>query len=162
MYVQSSPVPDLGPRGEGWVAIQLALFAAIVGCGFADVYWPHSLESFLAVLGLVLMAVGLVVLVYGTVSLGRSFTPLPRPHPGAELREHGAFRVVRHPIYGGIVLLALGWSAAVAPLALLPTALLAFLFDLKARREEAWLLERYPEYGAYLERTPHRFVPGLY
>jgi protein-S-isoprenylcysteine O-methyltransferase Ste14 len=161
MYVQSH-VPEFGPRGEGWVAIQLVLFAAIVGCGFVDVYWPHSLESFLAVLGLVLTAVGLVALVYGAVSLGRSFTPFPRRHGGAELRERGAFRIVRHPIYGGIVLVALGWSTAVAPLALVPTALLAFLFDLKARREESWLLERYPGYAAYLERTPHRFVPGLY
>jgi len=161
MYVQSH-VPELGPRGEGWVAIQLVLFAAIVGCGFVDVYWPHSLESFLAVLGLAIGVVGLIVLAFGAVSLGQSFTPLPRPHPRAELREHGAFRIVRHPIYGGIVLVALGWSVADAPLALVPTALLAFAFDLKARREEAWLVQRYPEYAAYLERTPHRFVPGLY
>ena len=161
MYVRSH-VPELGPRGEGWVVLQLVLFAAIVGCGFAHVYWPHSLESFLAVLGLVIAVAGVVVLVLGALSLGRSFTPLPRPHDRAEFRESGAFGIVRHPIYGGIVLVALGWSIADAPLALVPTALLALVFDLKARREEAWLLERYPEYAAYRERTPHRFVPGLY
>jgi protein-S-isoprenylcysteine O-methyltransferase Ste14 len=33
--------------------------------------------------------------------------------------------------------------------------------DLKARREEAWLSERYPEYAAYARHT-HRFVPGVY
>src|SRR5262245_32960163 len=103
MHVRSH-VPELGPRGEGWVAIQVVLFAAIVGCGFVDVYWPHSLESFLAVLGLVIAVAGLVVLVLGAVSLGRSFTPLPRPHPRAEFRDNGAFRIVRHPIYGGVVL----------------------------------------------------------
>jgi protein-S-isoprenylcysteine O-methyltransferase Ste14 len=43
-----------------------------------------------------------------------------------------------------------------------PTALLAVLFDLKARREEAWLIERFPEYADYRARTPRRFVPWLY
>jgi protein-S-isoprenylcysteine O-methyltransferase Ste14 len=43
-----------------------------------------------------------------------------------------------------------------------PTVLLAAVFDLKSRREEAWLLERFPEYEEYRERTPHRFVPWLY
>ena len=49
-----------------------------------------------------------------------------------------------------------------APLGLAPTALLAVLFDLKARREEAWLIERFPEYVAYRAGTPRRFVPWLY
>jgi hypothetical protein len=30
------------------------------------------------------------------------------------------------------------------------------LFDLEARREEAWLIERFPEYTAYRARTPRR------
>jgi protein-S-isoprenylcysteine O-methyltransferase Ste14 len=45
--------------------------------------------------------------------------------------------------------------------ALVLTAALALLLDLKARREEAWLLQRLPGYGAYRART-HKFVPGIY
>jgi protein-S-isoprenylcysteine O-methyltransferase Ste14 len=155
-------IPELGRRGGGWVALQSALFAAIVGCGFAGVYWPSSVEGFFVVLGLALALAGAVVLVLGVASLGSSFTPFPRPLEGAALRQHGPFRHVRHPIYGGVILLALGTSAAEAPLGLIPTALLATLFDLKARREEAWLDERYPAYADYLRRTPRRFVPFLY
>jgi protein-S-isoprenylcysteine O-methyltransferase Ste14 len=157
-----SRLPELGRRGGGWVALQILLFAAIVGCGFLDIYWPHSVESFLGALGLVVATAGVLVLVLGALSLGRSFTPFPRPHARAEFRQGGPFRIVRHPIYGGVLLLGLGWSLAEAPLALVPTALLAVLFDLKARREEAWLLERYPEYASYCARTPSRFVPRLY
>ena len=69
---------------------------------------------------------------------------------------------MRHPVYGGAILIALGWSLAEAPLGLVPTVLLALLFDLKARREEAWLIERFPEYAAYRTHTPRRFVPWLY
>jgi protein-S-isoprenylcysteine O-methyltransferase Ste14 len=155
-------IPELGPRGEGWVALQLLLFGAIVGCGFLGIYWPHSVEGFFAVLGLVVVLFGAVVLLLGLISLGSSFTPFPQPRAGAEFRGGGPFVHVRHPIYGGVLLLALGWSVAEAPLGLVPTALLAVLFDLKARREEALLDERYPEYAAYRARTPRRYVPRLY
>ena len=156
-----SRIPEFGRRGEGWVALQLFLFGAIVGCSFAGVYWPHAAESFLAVLGFVVAAAGLVALVLGAVALGRSFTPLPRPHARAQFREGGPYRFVRHPIYGSVILVAFGWSIAEAPVALAPSGLLAVLFDLKSRREEAWLVERYPAYASYRERT-RRFVPLIY
>lgn len=155
-------LPELGPRGEGWVVLQLVLFAAIAGCGFVGVSWPSAVESFLMVLGLVVAVAGIVLLALGALALGSSFTALPRPHQTAQLRQGGIYRLVRHPVYGGVLLLAFGWSLAAAPLALVPTALLAVLFDLKARREEAWLVERYPEYAGYRSRTPRRFVPFVY
>jgi protein-S-isoprenylcysteine O-methyltransferase Ste14 len=33
--------------------------------------------------------------------------------------------------------------------------------ELKSRREERWLAERYPGYEAYRRRTRWKFVPGL-
>jgi protein-S-isoprenylcysteine O-methyltransferase Ste14 len=160
--VSGSRIPELGPRGEGWVGLQSLLFGGIVACSLAGVYWPSGVESYLAVLGILVAAVGAVVVVLGVGALGRSFTTLPRPRRTGHLRQHGIYRLVRHPVYGGVLLLALGWSLADAPLALAPTALLAVLFDLKSRREEAWLVEQYPEYGAYRARTPRRFIPLVY
>ncbi len=142
--------------------LQLLLVAAIAGCSFVGVYWPRSVESFVGVLGLLIVVAGALLFVLGVLSLGSSFTPLPRPRARTRLRQGGIFGLVRHPVYGGVILIGLGWSLADAPLGLVPTALLAVLFDLKARREEAWLIERIPEYEAYRARTPRRFVPWLY
>ncbi len=142
--------------------LQLLLGAAIAGCGLVGVYWPGSVESFFGILGLLLAVAAALLVVLGLLSLGRSFTPLPRPRARTRLRQGGILRLVRHPVYGGVILIGLGWSLADAPLGLVPTALLVVLCDLKARREEAWLLERFPEYAAYRARTPHRFVPWLY
>jgi protein-S-isoprenylcysteine O-methyltransferase Ste14 len=155
-------LPELGPRGEGWLVLQLLLGAAIIGCGFVGVYWPGSADSFLGILGLLIAVAGVLLVVLGVLSLGHSFTPLPRPRAHTHLRQSGIFRLVRHPVYGGAILIGLGWSLADAPLGLIPTALLALLFDLKARREEAWLIERFPAYATYREGTPRRFVPWLY
>jgi protein-S-isoprenylcysteine O-methyltransferase Ste14 len=159
--VNERNIPALGPRGEGWVFLQTALFFVIAGCGYVGVYWPGAAESYLTVLGILLIVGGLGVVLVSAFTLGRAFTPLPKPGRG-ELRRHGIYGVVRHPVYGGVLGLALGWSLAEAPLALLPTALLAVVFDLKSHREEAWLVERYPEYPAYRERTPHRFIPFVW
>jgi protein-S-isoprenylcysteine O-methyltransferase Ste14 len=129
---------------------------------FTGVYWPDAVAGTLTVVGIVIGTVGLLLLIAAMVSMGRNLSPFPRPVARGNLVEHGIYRLVRHPIYGAVLLVALGWSLAESPLGLIPTAVLAFVFDLKARLEEGWLLERYPSYGEYRTRTRSRFVPGLY
>jgi hypothetical protein len=84
--------------------LQLLLGAAIAGGGFVGVYWPGSVESFFGVLGLLLAVVGALLVVLGVLSLGSTFTPLPRPRARTRLRQGGIFRLVRHPVYGGAIL----------------------------------------------------------
>jgi protein-S-isoprenylcysteine O-methyltransferase Ste14 len=158
-----SRLPSLGPRGEGWVALQLLLLLAIVAAAMAlPLPVGDSVEQVARVVGLGALVGGLVVFALGIVTLGSSLSPLPAPLPSAELVERGIYRFVRHPIYTGLVLAALGGSVyTVSPLAVGLTALLAVVLDLKARREEAWLRERFAGYAAYAARTK-RFIPGLY
>src|SRR6266508_1460346 len=98
-----SRLPELGPRGEGWVVLQLLLVAAIAACSFVGVYWPRSVESFVGVLGLLIVVAGALLFVLGVLSLGSSFTPLPRPRARTRLRQGGIFGLVRHPVYGGVI-----------------------------------------------------------
>jgi len=53
---------------------------------------------------LLIAVVGALLVVLGVLSLGRSFTPLPRPRARTRLRQAGIFRLVRHPVYGGAIL----------------------------------------------------------
>lgn len=156
-------LPSLGPRGEGWFVLQLLLLAAVVGGGLLFGPLLDGAARFAAALaGLALIVAGLGLALAGISHLGRAASPLPRPTAGGALVEHGVYRLIRHPIYVGVLASALGWALLMASLAaLLAVALLALLLDLKARREEAWLSERYPEYAAYVRRT-RRFVPGMY
>jgi protein-S-isoprenylcysteine O-methyltransferase Ste14 len=161
---RSPDLPRLGPRGEGWVAIQLALIVLVPLSALTGIYWPERVAGVFTVVGIVLILVGLVlmVLAFARLTLARAMTVFPRPREHAALAERGVYRLVRHPIYGGLIVTALGVSLVESPLALIPAALLAVVVDVKARLEEGWLVERQPGYAAYRERTPRRFVPGLY
>ena len=158
-------LPDLGPRGEGWLIGQfllLGLLAAVGLPGLADL-WPHALVDWLALAaGAAALATAGWVVLAAFRELGRNLTPLPRPRDDAVLVETGIYAAIRHPIYAGLILGGLGWSGLTRSLlAVAVTALLAIYLDLKSRREEAWLGERYTAYGAYRKRTK-RLVPGLY
>ncbi len=66
-------------------------------------------------------------------------------------------------MYGGAILIALGWSLLFTTIAGLALSLiLALLLDLKSRREEEWLCERLEGYSDYRRRTPRRLLPFVY
>jgi protein-S-isoprenylcysteine O-methyltransferase Ste14 len=160
----SSRLPELGSRGEGWVALQLVLFVLVALSAAAPVEWPERVAGTLAVAGLILIGAGLLLLVAAVAPLvaAKAMTTLPRPRPGGVVAVGGVYGLVRHPIYGAILVLAVGAALVGSPLALVPAAVLAGVFDLKARLEEAWLEERDQRYAEYRARITRRFVPGIY
>lgn len=153
-----SGIPDLGSKGEGWVALQISLFAAVLATAVWAPGWPRSWRASL-VAGVILLLAGAVLVFAGARSLGSALTPLPYPREGATLRDDGVYRAVRHPIYGGLMLLSLGVSLCSSPWALMPAALLVLVLVGKTTREEHWLTRWFPEYAAYRGRVPHRFLP---
>jgi protein-S-isoprenylcysteine O-methyltransferase Ste14 len=159
-------LPALGPRGEGWLAAQLGLIV-VVGFGpqvDGPPAWAGSGATLSAVLGSALVALGVALAVTAARQLAdaRALTALPLPRPGGELVQTGVYRHVRHPIYSGIELAAIGWGLAYAsPAALIGAAVLFAVLAMKAAREEAWLTARHPGYAAYRLRTK-RLIPGLY
>lgn len=157
-----SDLPSLGPRGEGWVLIQAVLLGLVGASGWLlGPDWAGALRSAGGVVGLLGIAGGVVLGVRGIMDLGRALTPVPHPRDDAELVESGVYALVRHPIYGGLILGSLGWSLLQASLlAVAGTVVLAGFFVLKSTREEAWLAERFPAYDAYRKRT-RRFIPWI-
>jgi len=139
-----------------FVIVQFVLLVAILLLPSGDAW---GVPPWLDLFARVLEWVGAVVLVLGLVNLGRSLTPLPSPVAHGELRTGGLFRLVRHPIYAGIMALTIGVAIrSASPWVALAAAALIGWFMLKARWEEARLAVRYPGYRAYAARTP-RFVP---
>lgn len=155
----------MGRRGEGYVLIQFLLFALIA-------FGPESLpflpavdgvmQQFLQPLGFIIGVVGLLLIGAGLINLGDNLTPYPHPKSESKHVEHGAYRIVRHPIYSGLVFAAVGWSLWKGSLAMLCYSLILLLFfDIKSRREETWLREKFSTYANYQQRV-RKLIPFVY
>ncbi len=156
-----SRLPSLGSRGEGWVAIQVVLLVATVAAGVLGPAWGDPFRIATSIVGVALVIGGLVLSIRGANDLSDALTPLPYPRDDAELVESGIYAHVRHPIYGGLILGAFGWGFLTASLPALGLAFVLWgFFQLKSRREEAWLETRFPGYPAYRERT-RRLIPWI-
>jgi protein-S-isoprenylcysteine O-methyltransferase Ste14 len=158
-----SRLPQLGPRGEGWVIIQVAFLAAIVAAGLlTGPDWAHGQATALQTIGGVLIVVGVIIGVLGIRALRRAMTGPLLAERTSHLVQDGMYGVMRHPIYAGQILIALGWSLLRSSVATLLLSLMYAVFlDLKGRREEAVMSEKFSGYADYARRV-RRFIPGAY
>jgi protein-S-isoprenylcysteine O-methyltransferase Ste14 len=148
---------------DPWVWGQVAMVALVIlGVPWAATEWgvldPGGVPRWM---GLALMLLGVAVASAGALTLGPNLTPATEPLPDGRLVTRGVYRMVRHPIYlgvstimGGYGMLRGGWWAGAAAFAVA----LAY-FELKARVEERFLVERMAGYGEYRRMVP-RILPG--
>jgi protein-S-isoprenylcysteine O-methyltransferase Ste14 len=158
----ASRLPDLGGKGEGWVALQVALLTLVAAAGIRGSTWPSTGGSLRRGLAALSAAAGAGLFIAGCFGLGRQLTPFPMPVEGGTVRRAGAYGLVRHPIYGGVLLLSLAWGLATSPATLPTWTLAAAFFEAKRRREEAWLVEKHPDYEEYRQQVRARFIPFVW
>ena len=151
--------PSAQPRGAGGrIADVAAVGGTIVVLGISHA--PRTVENLVVVAAAeVLMTIGLIIMVIGLVSLGRSFGIMPRARG---LVQSGLYRWVRHPIYLGEFLVFAGiMMLAISPLTLTIYGVFVALQVYRLVMEERTLSDAYPAYAVYCTRTA-RLLPGVY
>lgn len=105
-------------------------------------------------ISVVLCIAGIGFAIWARAHLGRNWgMPMSRKE-NPELVTTGPYAVVRHPIYTGIILAALGSTIGVTLIWALPLIFVGIYFVFSARREEQLMLEQFPgQYPAYQQRT---------
>lgn len=146
-------------RGGWWVVIQSLLMTSVICLGV--LYHGNWTRVWMIATGSILVIVGAYFGIAGVIVLGRNRTPYPQPCAGSELVQRGIYARVRHPLYTSVMLASFGWAAIwqSSPSLAAALATTAF-FHAKARREERWLSNTFPEYSDYAKRVP-RFIPRL-
>ena len=103
----------------------------------------------------------LALMVWARITFGgRSFHVAANPTEGGVVTS-GPYRVVRHPIYAAVLYFA--WAGILSHLSILSLVLGICAIagaGLRIAAEERLLVERYPEYREYANRTK-RIIPFL-
>ena len=161
--MSSSPHQSIFERGAWYVVVQGILIGLILfGPQGPLLVGSQPIASILQSCGIAIGLLATVIMVIAVINLGKNLTPLPCPKDNAVLIQDGLYQFVRHPIYFGVLLAALAWLLIFPGIYILIYAIgLFFLFDVKARREEVWLVERFPDYRDY-QRRVKKLIPAIY
>jgi protein-S-isoprenylcysteine O-methyltransferase Ste14 len=106
---------------------------------------------------------GLIFCVWARATLGRNWSGRVTLKENHELIERGPYRIVRHPIYTGLLVMYLATAILLGRMgALIFGVPLVFAsFWIKLRDEEEIMLKQFPDqYAAYQQRTA-RIIPFL-
>ena len=102
------------------------------------------------------VAAGLLFTWWARIHLGRLWSDRVVKKVGHWVVDTGPYKLVRHPIYSGLILAALATAIQKAtPFALLGFAVITLAFGIKARREERFLRSEIGNnaYDAYARKT---------
>jgi len=146
------------------VRIRVVIFVAVVLLIRLGAFRGHGVSSdpWRAALGLVLFVLGLSFAIWARLNIGRNWgTPMTQKVE-PELVTSGPYRLVRHPIYSGILLAGAGTAIALGWRWLIAVGLAAAYFLYSATVEERYLTEQFPEgYPAY-RRSTKMLVPFVF
>ena len=120
-------------------------------------------DAWVPMLGLAMTWVGVLFACRARSVLGANWSSEVQVKEAHELIVRGPYRLVRHPIYTGLLLALLGSALALGELrGLLAFAIVAVSFCVKLRLEECWMREQFGDaYIDYMRRVK-ALVPGLF
>jgi protein-S-isoprenylcysteine O-methyltransferase Ste14 len=151
MFRRSTGVVDRSPRARILTTLSLMGPLFVVPAS-AYVFLPDAAT-------VALSAVGLVIVIGGKLSLGRSFGLMPA---NRGVVSTGLYRIVRHPIYMGYLICHVGFVAANgAPWNLLTLLAADIALMIRAICEER-VLALDPAYRDYQQKVRWRIIPGLF
>lgn len=138
------------------------LLFLIVQALFLDILPIRSDPAPLRVAGLLVFSAGLLLALAGRFRLGENWANLEDYSvlPEQQLVSNGVYRFVRHPIYGGDLLLLTGLELALNSWLVLLVLPITAVVIRQARSEEVILSRAFPGYNEYRKHTK-MLVPFL-
>ncbi len=154
-----------GTHGEWYVVGQIALIVLVFFGPRTIPGLPKWIPPFTwlgSIGGGIILSAGILLLAVAIFRLGSNLTAVPYPKDEGTLVETGPYRLVRHPMYCGGIMIAVGWAFLVHGWLTLGYAIIMLVyFDIKSRREEEWMKAKFPGYGKYQKRV-RKLIPFVY
>lgn len=122
--------------------------------------WPQSYALYNV--GIAMTAAGIAFAVWARVHLAGNWSRSVTVKENHELITSGPYRLVRHPIYTGLLFGLAGAVVAEGQVrSLIALALIAWVLWRKLSLEEAWMREQFGDTYAEYSRRTAALVPGI-
>jgi protein-S-isoprenylcysteine O-methyltransferase Ste14 len=113
-------------------------------------------------IGAMLTAIGIGFAIWARVILGQNWSPRPAVKEHHELVTTGPYAYVRHPIYTGIMLAALGTALTGSVFGSALFLLISITFTVRMNKEEKIMLDLFPEHYPEYQKHTKRLVPFVW
>lgn len=127
--------------------------------------FPFRQTTGIQLSGFFIVSLGIVVMILARKQLGANWAHAAEYQikKGHELVTNGVYSIIRHPIYSGLFLLAIGSEIVAGSfLYIVVIPIIGITIYLQGKREEAILLDKFgSKYNAYMKKT-HRFIPYIW
>jgi protein-S-isoprenylcysteine O-methyltransferase Ste14 len=146
------------------VGARVAVVLVVVAVIRSGLLGRHSVTRDRAwgVTGLVVVMLGLGLALWARCYLGRNWGMPMTQKAEPELVTGGPYRMVRHPIYGGIILAMLGTAIATSVYAFVPVLVVGGYFVYSARVEERYLAGEFPDAYPRYRRATKMLIPFVF
>jgi protein-S-isoprenylcysteine O-methyltransferase Ste14 len=141
--------------------IRVVLVVLVIVLARLGAFRSHraNTDPWLAAIGLTMFGLGLGFAIWARLHIGRNWgTPMTEKRE-PELVTSGPYRLVRHPIYSGILLASVGTAVALNWVWLTVVGLAGIYFVYSAMAEERYLAEQFPEEYPRYKRSTKMLVP---
>jgi protein-S-isoprenylcysteine O-methyltransferase Ste14 len=134
------------------VVVAVLLNRSIKAGHLSRVVIPHTLAT--GILADTFVFAGLLIAVWARLTLGGNWSARVTLKEDHELIQSGPYRLVRHPIYSGFLLMILGTAVLASRASAFVALAICFVgFWIKLRQEEELLRRNLPGYAEYISRT---------
>lgn len=150
-------------RWGRFAGFRIAIVLAVIILVRARVFRGQSIVTspWLEGIGLLVFVAGLALAVWARVHIGRNWGTPMSEKVDPELVTSGPYRVIRHPIYSGILLAMVGTAVAVSWYWLIAAVLLAGYFVPSAVMEEHYMERSFPDAYPPYKRSTKMLIPFL-
>lgn len=159
----------MGANAKSWdkvigLVYMVLLFAIYILAGLDARYGWSAAPLWVEVVGGVALALSLA-LTFWVMTANTFLSTFVRiqDERGHTTVTGGPYRIVRHPMYAGILLMSLGMPLLLGSWwALLPGALNIGLFVVRTTLEDRTLQAELPGYKDYVQKVRYRLIPGIW
>jgi protein-S-isoprenylcysteine O-methyltransferase Ste14 len=146
------------------LGIRVVLVVVVILLVRSGAFRDHGLNSdpWRAGIGLFLFALGLGFAIWARLNIGSNWgTPMSQKDE-PELVTSGPYRLVRHPIYSGILLGGVGTAVALNWVFLIAIVLAGVYFIYSATVEERYLTQQFPDTYPTYRHSTKMLVPLIF